>query len=123
MKSIYPVLLALVLLAGCAEQGKTVKSEDGKFVIEADDEAYYSGGEKITGISVARGTDVEIDFKVRTEDVYFGGLGFKGCGLTSADAKPGDTVKFSFRADSNCGIIAYWPANGAPKKTLVVTVG
>jgi hypothetical protein len=122
MKNLLVLALILVFVAGCTQGGKTITSENGKFVIEADDDNFYSGGEKITGISVKKGSEVEIEFRVRTTGVYYAGLGFKGCGVTSPDATPGQAVTVKFRADSNCGIISYWPANGAPKKTLDVAV-
>jgi hypothetical protein len=117
-------MVASFLLFGCAggEPGKTITSSDGKFYIEADDENFYSEGETAAVLSVRKGTPVSITFRVREENVYFAGLAFKGCGQTTPDAGKGESVTMEFTADSDCEIISYWPANGAPKKTIVVDV-
>ncbi len=92
------------------------------YTLEADDNGFYmEGGRRISSIIVDRNREVNILFKVRTDDVYYGGLDFRGCGMNTG-AKPGESAVFSFVADNPCTITSYWPSSGVTKQTLDIRV-
>ncbi len=92
------------------------------YTLEADDNGFYmEGGRKISSIIVDRNREVNILFKVRTDDVYYGGLDFRGCGMNTG-AKPGESAVLSFVADNPCTITSYWPSSGVTKQTLEIRV-
>lgn len=90
--------------------------------IDADDNGFYINNEEVERINVDSGDLVDITFNVRTQDVYYGGLDFRGCKESTAPAKPGESVKFEFSAEENCTITSYWPSSGVKKADLEVIV-
>ncbi len=90
------------------------------YTLEADDNGFYTdGGRKISSIIVDKNREVNILFKVRTNDVYHEGLDFKGCGMNTG-AKPGESAVLGFVANNPCTITSYWPLNGVAKQTLEI---
>lgn len=92
------------------------------FTIEADDSGFYSNEKKISFIEVEKDKDIEITLKVRKNNVYNGGLDFRGNGIKTGSVKPGNSILFSFKAESDFDIKSYWPASSVLKDTLSVRV-
>ena len=93
-----------------------------KFTIEADDIAFYMNSEDLSAISVNKGEMVEITYNVRSTNVYYGGLDFRGCGQSSATVSPGGSIVVKFTADSTCTITSYWPTSGVVKDSMTVNM-
>lgn len=93
-----------------------------EFFIEADDQAFYQNGKDINSLSVQAGVTVKITFKVRSENVYFGGLDFRGCATQSPSVPPGGTTTVQFTPGQSCSITSYWPASGIQKDTLYINI-
>jgi len=108
------------------EQVLTVNASPGgvkTFTIEADDAGFYPSGT----ISVSKGEQVQIIFKVRTTNVYYGGLEFESNPITYFDTgkiSPGDQKTVSFTADASFSFTSYLPEDYSkvPKKTGQVVV-
>lgn len=89
------------------------------FTIEADDNGFYPTG----NITVSRGDIVKITFKVRTENVYFGGLDFRGEPyFRTSKVLPGGETSIEFTADKTFVYRSYWPASGIIKSSAQVTI-
>lgn len=89
------------------------------FTIEADDRGFYPTG----NITVNNGDVVRITFKVRTENVYFGGLDFRGAPyFTTPRVNPGGETTVEFTADKSFTYRSYWPNSNQLKATAQVTV-
>lgn len=99
----------------------TPPKPDVNYVIRADDDDFYMDGRSISSITVEKGTMVEIMFNVDDDNVYYGGLDFRGCG-TNGGAKPGGSVRYDFTASNSCTITSYWPSSGVVKDTLDIRV-
>jgi len=94
-----------------------------EFRIEADDNAFYMNNEKISSMTVNKGNNIKILFEVRTKNVYFGGLDFRGSnGIKTKGVKPGESTTFEFIADKNILISSFWPSSSQLKDTLKVNV-
>ena len=89
--------------------------------LEADDKGFYLKGEQVGSIVVKKGTPLDIEFTVRTTDVYYGGLDFRGCDANAA-AQPGKTATLSFTPTESCLVKSYWPSSGVLKDTLEIKV-
>ena len=99
-----------------------VTPEAEAFTIEADDIGFYTNGEDISSITVSKGGEVEIIFKVLEDNVYYGGLDFRGCGVDSGGIRPGMENTVNFVAKETCTITSYWPTSGVVKDDLKVIV-
>lgn len=95
-------------------------SYDTQFLIESDDSGFYMNGSAIDRITSISGGNVSITFQVRESGVYFGGMDFRGCGITSGGTKPGKNVTVEFMLNSNCTITSYWPSSNEIKSHLSV---
>ena len=87
-----------------------------QFTIEADDRDATP-----SKISVNAGDTVEITFMVKTTNVYFGGLDFRGGPVDTGTIDPGESKMVSFTASETFKIIPYWPSSGT-KKSYRITV-
>ncbi|MDP3991886.1 MAG: hypothetical protein Q8P79_00030 [Nanoarchaeota archaeon] len=94
-----------------------------EFSIEADDSGFYIDGADIGSISAGSGETLKITFNVRTTNVYYAGLDFRGCGKTTEKVSPGGSTLVEFTAASTCTITSYWPSSGVVKDRLQVVVG
>jgi len=92
------------------------------FTIEADDNGFYRDGQKITSVSASKSDVVKITFQVRSQNVYFGGLDFRGCGQDTPDTSPGGSAQVQFTADTTCTITSYWPSSNREKSRMDVVV-
>jgi hypothetical protein len=88
------------------------------FSITADDDTYTPSGP----IVVTAGSTVTIRFHVSAENVYYGGLEFRGGPVDSGTIKPGGNATVSFTATEDFTITAYWPASGVIKYRIPVIV-
>lgn len=93
-----------------------------EFTIEADDRGFYMDGQSIFSVSVNKSNIVKITYQVRLQNVYYGGLDFRGCGQISGGTKPGGSTTIQFTADSTCTITSYWPASNVIKDSMQVIV-
>lgn len=93
-----------------------------KFTIEADDYGFYISGTDINSVSAKKGENVEITYNVKSTNVYYGGLDFRGCGENSATILPGGSTLVKFTAETSCDIKSYWPASGVLKDQMTVNV-
>ena len=94
-----------------------------EFLIEADDRGFYIDGADIGSISAGSGEALKITFNVRTKNVYYGGLDFRGCGKTTEKVSPGGSTTVELMATSTCTITSYWPSSSRVKDRLQVIVG
>ncbi len=94
-----------------------------EFFIEADDRGFYINGADIGSISAGSGEALKITFNVRTTNVYYGGLDFRGCGQETDRVSPGGSTTVEFTATSTCTITSYWPSSSRVKDNLQVVVG
>ena len=93
------------------------------FVIEADDGGFYMNGADTSSISASSGENLKITFNVRTTNVYYGGLDFRGCGQQTDRVSPGGSTTVEFTATNTCTITSYWPSSSRVKDNLQVVVG
>lgn len=94
---------------------------DKNYFIEANDLGYFMAGNKINSISVNQDTKLGITFNVSKDNVYYGGLDFKGCGVNSS-AKPGESTTLVLTAERSCSITSFWPSSGNEKSSLEIKV-
>ena len=79
--------------------------------ISADDSSYEPAG----ALSVNSGDTVRITFTVKTEDVNFGGLDFRGGPVDTGPIDPGQSKTVEFTAESSFDIQSFWPGSGVMK--------
>lgn len=89
-----------------------------QFTLEADDSGFYPTSE----ITVEKGSEVELTFKVRTSNVYYGGLQFISSKFNTGSVKPGESKTVEFIADEPFAFTSYWPLAGVAKASGKVTV-
>ncbi len=89
-----------------------------KFTIEADDSSFYPSGT----VNVAKNSNVEITFRVRNTNVYYGGLQIKSEKFDTGSIVPGGEKTVSFVADKSFTFTSYWPASNAKKADGQVVV-
>lgn len=65
---------------------------------------------------------VQLTFNVRSENVYYGGLDFRGGPVDSGTILPGGSKTVTFTAESDFTITAYWPSSGVVKYHIPVSV-
>ena len=63
-----------------------------------------------------------INFTVRKQNVYFGGLDFRSSKFKTSFARPGESVSVEFIADESFEFSSYWPSSGTLKSTGQVRV-
>ncbi len=87
-------------------------------VIEADDNGNYP-----TSITVNEGDNVKVTFKVREDNVYYGGLDFRSSYFNTGKIRPGSSKTVEFIADKTFTYTSYWPSSNVKKAdgTVVVT--
>ena len=97
---------------------KEAVPEEKEFVIEGDDRGLYPDT-----ITVKKGDDVKIIFKVRSKGIYFGGLDFRSdVWGTTEKIKPGENATVEFTAEESFEFKSYWPASNVLKATGQVKV-
>ena len=98
------------------------KIQTKEFAIETDDYGFYINGDGVPSISVNSGDETKITFNVKTQNVYYGGLDFRGCGQNAGKINPGSSTIVEFTASENCMITSYWPLSGVVKTNLKILV-
>ena len=89
-----------------------------EFTIEGDDGKLYP-----SSIEVSKGDLVRITFKVREEQVYFGGLDFRSDYWDNTGKVPkGGTATVEFTADKTFQFKSYWPVSNKLRATGTVIV-
>jgi hypothetical protein len=81
---------------------------------------FYKDDVEISSIKFAKGSSVSLTFKVRFEDVYFGGLDFRSPKFSTPRVNPGGVTTVEFTADADFAIMSYWPSSNRLKATLLV---
>jgi HEPN domain-containing protein len=89
-----------------------------EFTLEADDSGFYPQ----STIEVPKGAKVKITFVVRTSNVYYGGLDFRGPKFETRQVRPGEKATVEFVADESFTFTSYWPLSGVQKATGKVIV-
>jgi len=79
-------------------------------------------GKKITSLSAVKGTPITLSMKVRTTNVYYGGLKFEGCNIESGKVSPGSSTEIKFTTQNDCTITSYWPLRDVKKADLKIDV-
>ncbi len=87
-----------------------VTSDVKAFTIEADDRGLYPDT-----VQVMKGDKVTLTFKVRTDNVYYGGLDFRSPLFNTGKIAPGAAMSVDFVADQSFVFSSYWPAAGVKK--------
>ncbi len=87
-------------------------------VIEADDKGFYPG----TAINLKKGEKAYIEFIVRNQSVYYGGLQVKSIYFDTGKVNKGEKATVDFTAYDSFTITSYWPASGVKKADLEVVV-
>lgn len=77
------------------------------------------GGATQERIEVAKGTEVQLTFKVKTENVYYGGLDFRSPVVNTGTILPGASKTVIFTANSSFDFTPYWPASNIQKGFVV----
>ncbi|MEK6932845.1 MAG: hypothetical protein AABW56_03575 [Nanoarchaeota archaeon] len=88
-----------------------------EFTVEGDDYGLYP-----ETLSVNKGDNVMIIFKVRQDKVYYGGLDFRSDYFNTGKILPGGTITVEFTADQTFEYKSYWPASNALKATGTINV-
>ena len=89
-----------------------------EFTIEGDDLGLYP-----ETITVSKGDEVKITFKVRQDKVYYGGLDFRSdVWSDTGKVLPGGTETVKFTADKSFKFKSYWPSSNKLKATGTVNV-
>jgi hypothetical protein len=89
-----------------------------QFTIEGDDDGLYPNS-----ITVNKGDKVRITFKVRSSNVYYGGLDFRaGPWGDTGKILPGGSTVVEFTAVETFQFKSYWPASNRLKATGNVIV-
>lgn len=98
-----------------------IEPVDKTYTIEANDLGYYMNGAKIESITADRGDKIRVKFNVSKDNVYYGGLDFKGCGV-SGGAKPGESTSLVLSTYNSCSITSFWPSSAMEKSKLNIKV-
>lgn len=85
--------------------------------VEADDYGLYPAT-----ITVPKGATVRLTFKVRSQNVYYGGLDFRSSKFSTPKVSPDENYTVEFIADSTFGYTSYWPASGVKKADGTVLI-
>jgi hypothetical protein len=80
------------------------------FLIQADD--YMATPNQI---HVSAGTLVSLVIKIKTDNVYYGGVEFKSSVVNTGAISPGGTKTVEFTANQSFELLPYWPASGVKK--------
>jgi hypothetical protein len=103
--------------AGIAHEGECQQSaqppKTASVTVEADDAGFYPS----SAITVPKGALVKLTFKVRSSNVYYGGLDFRSDKFKTESVKPGQSATVEFTADESFSFRSYWPASGVLKAT------
>ena len=86
--------------------------------LEADDLGFYP----VSSVTVAKNTQVKLTFKVKTENIYYGGLDFRSAKFKTPQILPGESTTVEFVADASFTITSYWPASSVKKANLEIVV-
>jgi eight-cysteine-cluster-containing protein len=77
--------------------------------IEADDSGFYPSG----NIEISKGQTLNLTFKVRTENVYYGGLLIEADNkeFTTGNLAPGEKKTISIAPKQDISFTSYWPSS------------
>lgn len=89
-----------------------------QYILEADDYGFYPN----STITVAKGENVKLTFKVRTSNVYYGGLEFRSPKFNTGAVKPGESTTVEFVANESFAFTSYWPVTNIVKANGNVVV-
>lgn len=85
--------------------------------IEADDRGLYP-----ETVTVPKGAIVNLLFKVRSTNVYYGGLDFRSSKFMTPAIPPGGSNGVTFVASETFTYTSYWPSSGVRKATGTIIV-
>ena len=117
-----PVTSIEKVVVEAPEEVSEPKQKTEKFEIEADDDGFYVDDKRISSISVSKDSKVEILFKVKSSEVYFGGLDFRGNGIDTGKVDRGSSTNFEFVANNDFTVKSYWPRSDRLKSVLGVKI-
>jgi hypothetical protein len=78
--------------------------------VEADDSGLYPAA-----VTVPKGAIVNLTFKVRSTNVYYGGLEFRSNVFITPRIPPGGSNDVTFTARETFTYTSYWPATNVRK--------
>jgi hypothetical protein len=84
------------------------------FIVDASDETASP-----LQLSVPRGAEVTITFRVDTENVYYGGLEFRSPYGDTGSIPPGGEMEFTFTAEESFFFVPFWPSSDIQKPYMV----
>lgn len=101
------------------EQQPEAPKEPGivSFTVVADDNGLYP-----QTVTVPKDAIVNITFKVRTQNVYYGGLDFRSTKFNTGTVKPGGETTVQFTADESFTYTSYWPVSNRKKADGTINV-
>ena len=85
--------------------------------VEADDNGLYPAT-----VTVPAGATVNLTFKVRLTNVYFGGLDFRSSKFSTGKVPPGGETTVTFTTTDSFQYSSYWPSSGTKKADGMITV-
>ncbi len=108
----YPQEQGLGGISTIPDETKLEESKIISFAVEADDKGLYPQTIQVTISSI-----VNITFKVRTQNVYYGGLDFRSTKFNTGTVKAGGETTVQFTADESFTYTSYWPVSNVIKAT------
>ncbi len=100
----------------------TTQKQTKSVVIEADDYGFYISNQKIENLLVSPNQEIEITFRVRESNVYYGGLDFRSTLFNTGKVEPGKETKVKFSTTQPFTITSYWPLSNVMKANLNVQI-
>lgn len=98
------------------ENIRTTVPKNKEFTIELDDYGVYPNS-----IVVNKDDNVKITFKVRNNNVYYGGLDARSDYFDTGKIAPGESKTIEFKAINSFKFTTYWPSSGVVKSQGTVT--
>ncbi len=89
-----------------------------EFTIESDDHGFYPA----EPITIAKGDSLKINFKVRKEGIYYGGMRITSDYFNTGDLPVGGSKTVEYKPDASHKIESYWPSSGVKKAEIKVEV-
>ena len=100
-------------------ESPSAKTNVQELTLEADDKGFYPENK----ITVEKDKTARVTFRVRTSNVYYGGLQIKGTLFNTGDIRPGSSKTVEFVATSDSTFASYWPSSGVKKADGRIVVG
>lgn len=97
-----------------SSQPTTTTPASSSFTVNANDDSA-----DLTTLSVKKGLNVTVTFKVDQNGVYHGGLDFRSSTVSSGPIQPGQSKTVTFTADQSFDFTPYWYQSNVKKDYLI----